>query len=166
MSHPKRQMKILAMNVQGLNPHKFNEFNKMIDDETYDVIIIIETWYACEDLYATHPNTLAVSRKPNTPLNEACRGSAGILILTKERNDNRIIKADENLISFCIGVHTLAAVYFPPSMDNRVIAALLSQIPYNSTVIGDFNFELIPHGNSQRIRMDKCNDKLNSNTCI
>ena len=115
------EVRILFHNCYGLNTTTLSQYNLMMRQNMFDLIILQEHWFLNFDQITTSPFFVASSDKPFTPIGRTCRN--GVLILANHALRQRIsiLKKTFYSIAFTIDDFMIDTSYLPPSLTSAQV---------------------------------------------
>jgi hypothetical protein len=136
----KLSLNIGYVNVQGLNDHAFHCITHLIRSNTFDLIILSETWFLNRNLYSNSSFFLAESLIP-TNHQHGRRYNGGLLALVSPhlKNCTNIFHTSKHSIGLSLDNQKFGFVYYPPSLTATHIEADLHALGQVHTLVGDIN---------------------------
>lgn len=147
------------MNVQGLSHIKWNVVAGLIDDDVFDYLFVLETWYVEHAVRRRDPRVIATTDVPS-PLSTSGHPPGGITLLGTPRArgwlKGEAVSRGQEAISVVTCRGRLTGVYLPPSLSPEKVEATLDSIADSDVVMGDVNvrFSGLPlqHGSPGPLR--------------
>lgn len=133
-------MRVGYVNVQGWTPGKWEVCRRLIQQGSFDLLFIAETWYMGYPRYSRWQGTIAATPRPE--VRRGSRHSGGLCVLGSPALMARVVgdpEVTEAAITMRVGRYQVSGIYFPPSMRVEDMAATLALLPSSDLVLGDFN---------------------------
>lgn len=144
----------LCFNVHGLQVNKLDQLKRCLIENQLDFIIVQETWFL-----NTEDDCIVFHSNPAEETNSV-RQNGGIAVITTPWNkDFTLLYSSENLLFFLYKNTYILTSYFPPSLEDDDILAILEDIPAHSPhfFIGDFNFKFRFNNSKESLRPSRKN---------
>lgn len=143
-------LRINYLNINGLNQNKLNFIEKELTIGSTDIFIIAEHWFSdfhnleqCEFFVASS------IRSETRKLAGHENGGIAILVRINIQSVIYLTEISEFYIKFAIQKTSMAAVYFPPRLNNEKINYLIMQVKDSSVVLGDINVRFGKHSHDK-----------------
>lgn len=136
-------MRIGYVNVQGLNSYCFQHLNSWIHSQTYNLLVVSETWFQNRNQYLSSSFLVAESSYPLNPhINR--RQDGGLLALANPSLKSSITSfySSRYVLGLDISGTRIGFVYFPPSLAIDKIEEELTNLGSVSYLLGDMNVRL------------------------
>lgn len=147
------------MNVQGLSHNKWNAVAALIDDDVFDYLFVLETWYVEHAIRRRDHRVIATTDAPSSPSTSG-HPPGGIMLLGTPRAQGwlrgEVISSDQEAITVVTSRGRLTGVYLPPSLSSEKVEATLESIADSDVVMGDVNVRFaglsLQHGSPGPLR--------------
>lgn len=130
------------MNVQGLPNHKWKAVTGLIEDDIFDYLFILETWYVDHAARRGDPMVITTTEIPSAPLLSG-HYSGGITLLGTPRAQAWLqgdpVVCGQEAITICTTHGQLTGLYLPPRLPPDHVKATLDSIADSDVILGDMN---------------------------
>jgi hypothetical protein len=133
-------IKLIYLNINGLDKAKLNYVEQSIARKETDIFIIAEHWFSEAESLLRSPYFLKSSQRPRIRKSYG-HENGGLAILAAPRIQNTISVLDttEFAITFSVDQLCVTAVYLPPRLSDPQIEEILTKCINSSMIIGDIN---------------------------
>ena len=148
-------LKVAYLNVHGLSD-KLQQLSPSL--QNVNALFLAETWHCATNELISHP--WYFSRTAITNRREGMRQKDGIAVLVNPtlKNETRVLKSTQHLLSIDIAGTVITAVYLPPSLSLNELGQTLENCAGSHVVLGDINIAFGPtFGNDTTSSEDKRN---------
>jgi hypothetical protein len=132
-------LRIGYINVRGLSKAAWDACHDLLNTE-FDFLFVAETWFVAHELRTMDRRVIAWTTESR--VNLLGRPKGGIYLMGSQQARSKMAKKaqrTEHTITFQYGKHTITGVYFPPSLEPRAIASLLTTLKTSTVIMGDIN---------------------------
>jgi len=135
--------KILFLNINGFKQGHLTTYKHLLNTNTYDLIILQETWFAHYSNWKLDPYLFQTSLYPTkVPLTGHIKGGVAIFGHPSRRPLFTTIQMTELSITCSFNGRTMTTSYYAPSRTASEIEYDVQLLPKSSLWIGDFNYRM------------------------
>ena len=144
----KPSLNVLYQNCRGLKADKLIYYKSLIDEGSFDLVVIAESWHP--RFLQSSPDPYILASSPNHSLRISGHADGGVCILALPSCHREFTCT--TLIDFVTVKHQnlplMSFCYLPPSLTEDTLNARVVQWPQTDVLVGDLNMALhgaLPH---------------------
>lgn len=139
----KLTLNIGYVNVRGLNDHTLQSITHLIRNNSYDLLILSETWFLNRNQYLNSSFFLAESSIPtNQPHGRRYNGGLLAFVSPYLKNIINIFFTSRHSLGVSFYNQKMGFVYYPPSLHHDEIQNDLEALGQVNMLVGDMNMRL------------------------